>query len=328
MNRERRRYVELCRHAIANLKDHRGTSSGRGIVTCGALKYLPYLWVLVRSLRDVGCGLPIEIWHLEGEVSPAMRAFFAPYGVRFRLASKLRQRAGTVDRPAYLIKPYALLHSSFREILFLDADNSVFFDPSVVFESTQYLERGAIFWKDFGLSSEKLGVKQLFADFGADTSWDTEFETGQIVIDKVRHWRALNLVLHLNLHHRYYYRYMLGDKDTFRLAFELLAAPYFVIPRAAVLCSGRDPAGGRISYGMIQHWIHAEALFMHEAGGESKWLHGDLLDPAHRCLPNLRRSFVETIFGELRARWELTTSERDFQRGVLYRPKRARRARP
>lgn len=82
------------------------------------------------------------------------------------------------------------------------------------------------------------------------------------------------------------------------------------------------------TYGLIQHWIHAEPMFMHEAGSEYKWLHGDLLDPTNRSLPNLRASFVETIFGELRARWELTTSERDFQRGMLYLPKRARRARP
>ena len=42
----------------------------RGIVICGGgERYLPSAYVLVRVLRHLGCGLPVEVWHLgEGEM--------------------------------------------------------------------------------------------------------------------------------------------------------------------------------------------------------------------------------------------------------------------
>src|SRR4051794_3361095 len=41
---------------------------GRGIVTCGGgVKYFPSVYVLLCRLREVGCHLPVEVWHLGQE---------------------------------------------------------------------------------------------------------------------------------------------------------------------------------------------------------------------------------------------------------------------
>ncbi|MEI9896725.1 MAG: glycosyltransferase family 9 protein [Chthoniobacter sp.] len=48
---------------------------GRGIVMCGGgEKYFPCIWVCLNILRKLGCGLPIELWHLGAdELTPHMR---------------------------------------------------------------------------------------------------------------------------------------------------------------------------------------------------------------------------------------------------------------
>ena len=46
------------------------------------------------------------------------------------------------------LKPYAILHSCFQEVLLLDADQVPVRDPAEVFRWPQYLETGALFWPD------------------------------------------------------------------------------------------------------------------------------------------------------------------------------------
>ena len=50
---------------------------GRGIVICGGgLRYFPSAWVCINMLRRLGCGLPIQLWHLgSAEVDSRMSAF-------------------------------------------------------------------------------------------------------------------------------------------------------------------------------------------------------------------------------------------------------------
>ena len=53
----------------------------------------------------------------------------------------------------YHLKPFAVLHSKFREVLFLDADVVVARDVACLFSSTAYLDgSAALFWKDLSFS--------------------------------------------------------------------------------------------------------------------------------------------------------------------------------
>ena len=45
-------------------------------------------------------------------------------------------------------KPFAILLSSFREVLFIDADALFFKNPEMLFEDPGYQETGALFFKD------------------------------------------------------------------------------------------------------------------------------------------------------------------------------------
>jgi hypothetical protein len=48
----------------------------------------------------------------------------------------------------FVLKAYALLHTRFTEVLFLDADNSPVLDPTILFDDPTYASTGCLFWPD------------------------------------------------------------------------------------------------------------------------------------------------------------------------------------
>lgn len=60
----------------------------------------------------------------------------------------------------WVLKPWALLNSSFRHVLMLDADSFPVTNPEFLFETPQYRDTGAIFWPDvrpYGKGASHLG---------------------------------------------------------------------------------------------------------------------------------------------------------------------------
>jgi hypothetical protein len=290
MDDERRRYFEMFRRVAEGAVDAPAPTLPRGIVTCGSLRFTAYLWFLVRGLRHHGCTLPIELWHLHGEVNDALRRFLEPHGVTFRDAGHLLAREGWLRPRPYGIKPHAILHSSFREVLFLDADNCAYRDPAFLFDTPEFRERRAIFWPDRHRTGT--GSEELRRDYGVKEGGATEFESGQIVVDRVACGQALALTFHVNEHSDYYYRFFLGDKDTFRLSFDYLNVPYLLIPHEP----GRVPEAP----GWVQHWLDGQPLFHHRIG----WWKWRVVPVARqRSLPALPPALVDELTAELRAVW-------------------------
>src|SRR5262245_2681410 len=114
-----------------------GRFAGRGIVICaGGASLFTCAWVLLYVLRrTLSCELPIELWCLgEEELSSGMIRLLEPFEARVVNAA-----AVLADYPARIVdgwqlKPYALMHSSFAEVLLLDADQVPVRDPSDVFD--------------------------------------------------------------------------------------------------------------------------------------------------------------------------------------------------
>ncbi len=124
---------------------------GRGIVIPGGgIKQLANVWVLLRTLRWLGCTLPVEIMY----VGPSeMSAQFIDAAQRLgdtTLTDILwfPESAGLPLR-GWPLKIRALMHSKFAEVIMLDADNVPLADPSFLFSSSEYTATGALFWHDF-----------------------------------------------------------------------------------------------------------------------------------------------------------------------------------
>lgn len=234
---------------VRELSDPVPVWKGRGIVICGGgVKYFTAAYVCIRMLRMLGCELPIELWHQgEVELDEAMRVLVASFGVECVDAVQVSREHPVRSMRGWALKPYALLHSRFQEVIFLDADNVPVRDPSILFEEAPYRATGAIFWPDLG-RLEKTQV--IWDNCGLQRPAGPEFESGQMVVDKVRCARALRLALWFNEHADFYYQHLHGDKETFRLAFHKLRQPYGFVPTpvrrlAGTMCQ-HDFAGNRI----------------------------------------------------------------------------------
>src|SRR5262249_46380915 len=154
-----------------------------------------------------------------------------------------------------------ILHSSFKEVLYLDADNFPLVDPEFLFSTEPYLETGSLFWPDRYLGRDQ-GIPWLKRE-----AWqmlripfrdEPEFETGQLLIDKEKCWYPLLLAMHLNEHSDYYYYYFYGDKDTFHLAWKKLGFEYGLVPYPNKSLSN-DAL-------IIQHDLNGQPLFQHRNG--------------------------------------------------------------
>lgn len=199
--------------------------SGRGVVICGGgIRYFTCAWVCINILRKLGCTLPVEVWHFgKAEMSREMQALLAPLNAVAIDALEFRKKYPVRILNGWELKPYAIIHSSFEEVLFLDADNVPVVNPEFLFETPQYKETGAIFWPDFENLTKDNPIWEIC---GADYRDEPEVESGQLLIDKNRCWRALNIALHLNEYSDFYYRLIYGDKDTFHMAWRSLGQPF------------------------------------------------------------------------------------------------------
>jgi ADP-heptose:LPS heptosyltransferase len=238
---------------IETIPAYPGNFSGRGIIICGGgLQYCPGIWVCVHQLKSLGCKLPVEVWHLgASEWDPAMSALLEGLGVRCVNAEEVRRRHPARILGGWELKSYALLHSGFKEIILLDADNVPVVDPSLFFDTPEYRETGALFWPDI---RECRPGKKMWRIFGVPYRKGPEFESGQIVMDKERCWRPLVLSSWYNQHSDFYYRHIMGDKETFHMAFRKLDAPWSMPAR-------RPRRLGRCV--MCQHDFQGHRAFQH-----------------------------------------------------------------
>ncbi len=252
---------------IASIPPYPGHFRNRGIVTCaGGVKYLTCAWVQIAMLRRLGCTLPIEVWYLgEEERDVQWIELVRPFGVDFVNAFDVRQRHPHPRLCGWEAKAYTILHSRFQEVLFLDADNVPVVDPTFLFATPAYRETGAVFWPDAVMMAEECQAWRVF-----DVAFRSEraFESGQILIDKERCWRPLQLCNWYNEHSDFFYEFVHGDKETFHFAWHRLEHAFTLVPF--------PPEAG--TFGVIQFDLDGKRLFQHRI--RDKWsLAGNRRDP-------------------------------------------------
>lgn len=269
--------------------------AGRGVVMCvGGPKYFIPGYANIKLLREKGCTLPVEVWHLGScEMDEKMKGLLHELGDvsvidafdfyergKFprqfmddpqRLAESDGWTAEAID--AYMAKvysprilngwelnPYSILHSRFQEVLFLDADNSVTSDPTYLFESPAYQQYGALFWPDYQNLDASRSIWQIMHVQYRD---EPEFESGQIVVDKKRCWKELWLTMHLNAHSDFYYKHIHGDKETYHMAWRKAGTEYGMCPHAIHKLPQNGKPGIHGSLVMCQHDWNGNVLFQH-----------------------------------------------------------------
>ena len=244
--------------------------SGAGIVMCtGGGAMFTNAFVLLHVLRhSLGCRFPIEVWYLgEHELSPRMRCLLGEIEVACidGLAIGSNMPRDTID--GWRLKALALTWSSFSKVLLLDADQVPTRDPSEVFNWPEFIRTGAVLWPDVLDIDHKNPIWSLC---GLVAEGRRSIESGQLLIDKKRHWRAVQIALRLNEEAHEVYKLVYGDKDTFLLGFLIAENDFSII--------GTGP-GIDISRCFYQHDFDGQVLFQYRTG--AKWRYSgsqDVLD--------------------------------------------------
>src|SRR5436190_6632593 len=232
--------------------------SERGIVTCGGgVGYFTTAWVCIHQLRRIGCTLPIQLWYLgPREVNDHMRALLAPLGVECIDACEVRKTYPARILNGWELKPYAMLHCPFREVLLLDSDNVAVVNPEFLFDTPPFHETGAVFWPDHNHMEPDRSAWKVFKVPYRDES---EFESGQILLDKEKCWRALQLAMWFNENSDCFYHHVYGDKDTFRFAWHRLGQKFSMPPYPI----------RELQDTMCQHDFQGRVIFQHR--NMDKW---------------------------------------------------------
>ena len=274
---------------------------GRGIVITGGGKYFVSAYITIRVIRHVGCKLPIELWYLDGEMDDEMVNMVAEYGVTCHNASELARGTGYFLEhwwKGWQLKAFALLHSSFREVLMLDADSYPVRDPSFVFDWPEYLNTGAIIWPDIG-SSARLFPPLAARVLGVPQFTEASAESGQLVFNKEQTWQALCLAKHYNADADYVYHIVYGDKDTFPASMHRLGLPY---SRMNTKCRFNGP-------GIQQLDQNGETLFNHRIHDKFRIFNTRFDSTSQRGVSHqfatgwLHEHFCHDVLKELSKKW-------------------------
>lgn len=306
----------------------RAKGDGRGIVmAAGGRTYFICAYICVTILRKLGCRLPIELWYLgREEMDHAMEKLLEGMGVR--LIDAVNHAAGLPSPPRILagwtIKLYATLHSSFREVLFLDADQIPARDPTFIFDTPEYQAKGTVLWEDL---RNEYGIditETAFRVFGLPVPKKTSrpdhnkpadyrpVESGQMVVDKARSAPELTLALRMAEHEDFLYPsppgtrpwHIYGDKSVVFAAWwmvyqkkfgrpNFMGEPPFAMPQSPTWI-GSNKAGA-----FLQHDFDGRVLFSHRVQPVYKW---NFAGENHRChLPNEDMAF-ETL-KDLQKKW-------------------------
>tara|TARA_Y100001973_G_scaffold106824_1_gene188478 strand:- start:2781 stop:3668 length:888 start_codon:yes stop_codon:yes gene_type:complete len=250
----------------------------KGIVICaGGDLYNRLAYNLVFCLRQLKCKLPIQIWHLPTEECSVWSDIFRTLdadSINAQVVAENKKVACPMG--GWQLKPFAVTHSTFRDVLLLDADNMPTKNPTYLFETPAFHSTGAFFWPSsisptnhgFRLPREAWEMVGLAQDKGA-----RQFDSGQLLVDRSRCAKALSITMFLNEWSDYVYKKVYGDKDTWLLGWKL-AKRKFAMP--AKNAKYMDPA-------IFQYDHLGHLIFQHAIDAKQQIVDGE-------CCRNIRQS--------------------------------------
>jgi alpha 1,2-mannosyltransferase len=246
--------------------------SGRGILYAGGGTYNWLVLLSLKMLRDTGSKLPVEVFiPTDSEFSADLcNRVFPVFGAKCILMENYID-VKTYRFKGYQLKSMALLLTSFEDVLMLDSDNIPLKNPDVLFINEPYKSNGLVVWPDFWRRSTSPTfyeiadifvneTKQVRYSYGDERDHPTPLathedyehkvsyhdlegtfpeasaETGQLLINKKTHAKAIFLSLYYNFFGPTHYYPLFsqgqageGDKETILAAAHKVGLPYYQV---------------------------------------------------------------------------------------------------
>jgi alpha 1,2-mannosyltransferase len=258
MKRSHARFVAAAK-ALAPSLPYKKKS--RGVVMTAGGAYFGMAITSVRMLRRTGSALPVEVFldsWMDYDIKTC-EVILPDLGARCLVLADIWQTTPELGKLLkYQFKVFALLFSSFQDILFLDADAFPAHKPDALFDIEPYKSTGLVTWPDFWVSTTSHYLYDIAGV--AEPSLDTRraSESGIMVYSKRLHAPSLLLAVYYNYYGpKHYYPLFSqgaqgeGDKETFLHAAMALDEPFYDV-RTSVTVMGSMINGTFWSAGMKQ----------------------------------------------------------------------------
>lgn len=247
------------------------------VIGAGGAKYFGCAFACFYILKKLGCSLPVEFWYLdEYEMDNNMKSLCSIFGIKYINATQYCKDNNLSPRilNGWELKPFATLHSNFKEVLYLDADNIPAKDPTYLFDLPEYKNLGSIFWPDLPPHKRKEWLPHIcWENVGLEYRDEPDFETGQYMINKEKCFKELNLTMWMNEHSDWFYKFVYGDKSTFHLAWRKCGSDYVIPSRPAgwkhPCILQYDPSGSLV----FQHACQGKELMFDGRGPTNHFNH-------------------------------------------------------
>ena len=178
--------------------------AGEGIVTYGDARVWPMLVVAAKMLRATGSTLPLQIWH----VGPVGKELDGDRYTTLVDADYFAQRHPGRKINAWARKSWAIAHSGFARVLFLDPDAYAVADPRPLF--TLLDDRGLAYWADLPSFADRTPYPFL-APLVREDGWVPPVQAGHLLIDLRKAWTELMLVRWYDNHADFWWRVHAGE---------------------------------------------------------------------------------------------------------------------
>ncbi|KAJ3063319.1 hypothetical protein HDU98_000865 [Podochytrium sp. JEL0797] len=241
-----------------------GPSTGI-VLTCGTRQFYMCQHAIL-ALRDVWNNhLPVEVFYAgDGDLHPLMvESLNSMKGVKAKniLTYFVNE---TREWDTWSLKPYAILASSFRTVLFMDADVLFLKDPREVLKSKLFKRNGHLFYRDRKYREDNYvkgtvwfnGVNPHMSKYGRGLSYTNldpevystthQMESGFIAVDKGRVGPMFALLMACKMNGvrergHVLYQFTYGDKESFWFSSEMMRVPYAFNPSYGGVLGHRKP---------------------------------------------------------------------------------------
>ncbi|KAI9928156.1 hypothetical protein ASPWEDRAFT_108348 [Aspergillus wentii DTO 134E9] len=228
------------------------TPGSKGLVSTAGASYLPVFLSSLRMLRRKGSNLPVEVYMKDsGEYEKRICQKILPeLNARCLVLSEI---VGDNAIEHYQLKIFAVLFSSFEQILWMDADCFPLDKPELLLETEPFTSSGLVTWPDFWASSASPAYFEVSKQTVLSMSARQSSETGVFLVSKKTHLRTLLLAAYYNYYGPSHYFRLLsqggpgeGDKETFLQAASALGEPFYAVSER-VQAIGHPKENGEIS---------------------------------------------------------------------------------
>jgi hypothetical protein len=232
---------------VSSSSSSSSSSVSSGILIVGGSRtHLGNAFILLRMLRQqLQCNLPIEIvYYGQQELDPAAAALVTRFitaeeaagkpqitlidglAVQQQQIGKLQPHPEAVKLTSWVAKVHALCWlTRFQQVLLLDSDNLPIQNPEVLFAVPEFTSSGFLIWPDFWhnlwMEPAVYRLLNLSVPWEVNPQGFLAAESGQLLLDRSAHADVLEWLWLLNTHRELVYECVVGDKDTYRMAFEL-----------------------------------------------------------------------------------------------------------